>query len=201
MPSPPTPTTTANNTSIGSGFNSYSINIKQGPEWLVRFYLNPPGWLNPLIKLIGILALLVVVYRLYQSDWKIGLDDQREMQIIASTVIGVITGVLGMVNWTQSPYLIDVSGGFLLGYGSVLAGQYAGRLLSGYETWVVRTGVWLFLAICAFLLPTVVYRGEGLTLGTSRLIVAFICILLVVHNLARERDLRETPDNLSDPAA
>lgn len=201
MPSPPTPTTTGNNTSIGSGFNSHAINIEQGPDWLVRFYLNPPAWVNPLIKLIGVLALLVVVYRLYQSDWEIGLEDQREMQIIASTVIGVITGVLAMVNWTHEPYLIDVSGGFLLGYGSVLVGQYAGRLLSEYDTVIVRTCVWLFLAVCAYLLPNLVYRGEGFTLTKSRLIVMFICILLVVHNLVKERDLRKTPDNLSDSTA
>lgn len=163
--------------------------VEQGPTWLVKFYLAPPPWVNPAIKAIGALAVVLVAYRLYQRGWEIDLETQHEMQFTVATIVGIMSATLAMVNWFEYPYIVDVSVGFLVGYGTVLAPQT--RLLgiewpAALEDPVERTAlIWALLAVTAYALPMLVaVDREGMLLGTSRLVLAGVSVLMVFYNVA-----------------
>jgi len=164
------------------------VTVKQGPDWLVDLYFNPPPWVNATIKLLAIVVAAVVVYRLYQRDWRIGLDIQREMQGLAATIVGVQTGVLAVANLTANPYLVDVVAGFATGYGVVLAAQLpaVGSCWSDYvpDERTRRAAVWFVLAVATFGLPPLVAaKGQGLLLTSSRLYLALFEIGLAMYNV------------------
>jgi len=163
--------------------------VEQGPTWLVKFYLAPPPWVNPVIKAIGALAVVLVAYRLYQRGWVIDFETQHEMQLTVATIVGIMSATLAMVNWFEFSYLIDVSVGFLVGYGSVYVPQT--RLLgiewpAALEDPVDRAAlIWALLAVTAYALPMLLaVDGDGMLLGTSRLVLAGVSVLMVFYNAA-----------------
>jgi hypothetical protein len=185
-------TTPANGTVNGNlpgGINLGSARIEQGPDWLVDFYLSPPGWVNPLLKIVAVIAVVIVVYRLYQWDGEVPLDVQREMQTIAGTVVAIVTATLAFVNLGPFAYWVDVTGGFLLGYGTVFALQQprvARRLPGPTHPRERVAAAWLAIAVCAIFLPELVLtEGVGISLTKSRYILTGIATVMLVLN-ARE---------------
>lgn len=146
----------------------------QGPEWLADLYFSPPPWVNPLLKIIAAVALIIVAYRLYQRDWHLDMDTQREMQIIVASVVGIMTATLAMVNLADQPYIVDVAVGLVAGYGPVLAVQHprVGKWWSDTipDPRTRRAAVWIVLGIAAFVGPPVVaVERRGLMLSSSRM--------------------------------
>jgi hypothetical protein len=175
------------NAADGSSIESVPVVVKQGPPWLVDLYLTPPPWLNPLLKTVAIVVAAVVAYRLYQRGWEIDLATQREMQLTVATIVGVISGVLAMVNYTAQPYMVDVGVGFAAGYGAALAPQ--SRLVPVRWPQVLQDPAdraaltWVLLALAAYALPAVAGSpGKGMQLTTSRLILAGIALAMVAYN-------------------
>ena len=171
------------------------ITVTQGPDWLVNLYFSPPSWVNPVLKIVALLAVVVVAYRLYQWDGDIPLDTQREMLIVASTIVGVVTATLGLVNLTTLSYWLDVTGGFCVGYGAVLALQVdwvGARLPAPQDRRERLTAAWILVGVAAVGLPELVStRGVGLSLMQSRFILAGIAFAMTLVN---SRTLLETDD-------
>lgn len=167
------------------------VTVTQGPEWLVELYLTPPAWVNPAIKLVGLLALAVVGWRLYQQGWTVDAETQLQMGIIAGTVVGVVTGVLAMANLTSQPYAVDVTVGFVIGYGTVLTASSArvmrlARRNIPDET-TRRTSAWMLLGVLAVVAPALVaVHGRGMQLLNGRLAIALVSVCMVGLNV-RER--------------
>jgi len=186
----------ANNTTIvvenaaeNSSLEAVPVVVKQGPPWLVSVYLNPPWWVNPLLQAIAVVAVIVVAYRLYQNDWRIAFDVQREMQYIAATVLLVMSGVLYMVNWFDQPYAVDATVGFLLGYSVTWLPRtpvWTFEWPDGLQDPALRNAVlWLLLGISAMVLPELAAaNGQGMTLDTSRFILAGIAIVMALYDAA-----------------
>jgi len=181
--------TTTNETVLVLGEGTPPIHVEQGPTWLVELYLAPPPWLNPLLQALAALVVAVVAYRLYQRDFRIDLETQHEMQLIVAYIAMIASSTLAMVNLTSQPYPVDVSVGFLVGYGAVYLPQ---TRLVPFE-WPAalqdpgdRTAlIWLLLALAAYTLPMVVaVDGQGMQLGTSRLALAGLSMAMVFYNIA-----------------
>jgi len=99
--------------------------VTQGPDWLARLYLCPPPWLNPALAALAAAVAIVVLYRLRERGWTVEPDTQREMLVIAWTVVGVLLATLAMARWAGQPYLVDVGVGLVVGWGGVQAVQAA----------------------------------------------------------------------------
>jgi len=169
------------------------VRIKQGPEWLVHFYLNPPAWLNPALQVLAALVLVVVAYRLWQSDGSLSAGTQLVMGRIAGTVVAVIIGVLAMSNLTTSPYLVDVGVGFAVGYAgvSVALSEYVRRRVR--TRWpdedVRLRGAWLVLAGVALVGPMLVQvRGRGMGLLGARLAVVAVAAGVIMLSIASSEE-------------
>ncbi|WP_423745091.1 hypothetical protein V5735_03435 (plasmid) [Haladaptatus sp. SPP-AMP-3] len=168
------------NPNIGPGHPT----IEQGPRWLVDFYYTPPWWVNPSLKVLGLIVAAVVAYLLYRRGYEITTDQQRTMLQVAATVVGVITGVLAMTNYVSQPYGVDVSVGFLAGYGivSLLANV---RLPLPVEGATKRLGVgWIALAWCGIFLPWLArMHGKGTLPGTTRWYLVVLGLAMAWYNL------------------
>jgi len=162
--------------------------VTQGPEWLAEFYLAPPPWLNPIIKIVGLLALLVVAWRLHEQDWSVDSETQLQMGRIAGTVVAVVTGVLAMANLTDHPYAVDVGVGFVVGYSvllTVLSRPVRRRFQERYPDTPSRLATaWLLVAVLSLLLPALVtVRGAGISMFNGRLAVATVGVGMAALNL------------------
>lgn len=168
------------------GVSPGSVRIEQGPDWLVDLYLTPPGWVNPVLKLVAVVVLVVVLYRLYQWDGEVPLDVQREMQIIAGTVVAIVTTTLAFVNLASLPYWVDVIGGFVTGYGVVFAVQTPGvaSRIPGPSRPVERVAAaWLLIGAAALVVPELVEtRGVGVSLLKGRMVVTGIAAVMLFLN-------------------
>lgn len=151
-----------------------TVSVEQGPEWLVDLYFSPPPWVNPALKLLAAITLVIVVYRLYQRGWKLDMDTQREMQIVVAIVVGIMTATLAMTNLVDVPYTVDVVVGTIVGYGAVLVLQIP-PIASWWSDTVSdprqrRAYVWFVLAVAALALPPLVaVDGMGVMLTSTRL--------------------------------
>lgn len=173
------------NTTVPTNVSRPPVFIEQGPEWLVQIYLEPPAWLNPSLQALAAIVFAIVMYRLYQSNWKIGLDTQREMQSIVAVIVGVTITTTTMMSWFEFSYLIDVSIGFLVGYGPVEVLHRWPQIIPwaiGPETKRQRvTAIWFSLGILVMAYPAVI-RSEGLGLGGGRLYLLGLTFGLVLYN-------------------
>lgn len=172
--------------------------IEQGPAWLVDLYLTPPAWVNPAIRVIGILAVLVVAYRLHRWGWEVDAETQLAVGRIGATVVAVITGVLAMANLASQPYVLDVALGCAAGWGSVTvalsapARRGAAEYIPEPETRLAAA--WCTLALLSLLGPALVsVHGRGTALTTGRVAVAGVAVAMVVLNL-RERRARSASE-------
>lgn len=170
--------------------------ITQGPDWLVDLFFSPPAWVNPVIKLLGVLAVCIVAYRLYQWDGDIPVDAQRDMLIIAGTVTGTITATLAVMNVASVPYWMDVSIGFGIGYGLVLGLQFDAvqrRLPSRGGTRERYLSMWFIIGAGVLVLPEVVsIRSLGFSLLKSRLILACLATGMILLNGRKITDTDST---------
>jgi len=149
----------------------------------------------------GLVALAIVAYRLYERDWHLDVDTQREMQIVVASIVGIMTGTLAMVNLTAQPYLVDVGVGFATGYGTVLAAQHP-RVSEWWadvvdDQYQRRAYVWFFLAVSAFALPTLVaVDGRGISLSPSRMYLTLVSAALAFYDvtLTEQQPSTSRPD-------
>ena len=180
-----------NNTTV-SNLSQPPVIVEQGPNWLIQFYLEPPGWVNPALKLLAVIVFTIVVYRLYQSDWKIGLSTQREMQLIVATIVGVTMATTAMMSWFEQPYVIDVVVGFSVGYGAVEVLYRWPQLVPwprGLDTNRQRVmAIWFALGILVMIYPALV-GTEGMGLGSGRLYLLGLSFGLVFYNGILDSDV------------
>lgn len=179
-----------------TGTTTSTMTIEQGPEWLVDLYFTPPPWLNPLLKVIAIFALVVVAYRLYQRGWHLDMDTQRGMQIVVAHIVAIMSATLAMVNLANQPYFVDVSVGFASGYGTVLAAQY-----SVVASWLAsavpnvrqrRATVWMALGVAAFGLPPLVaVDGAGIMLSSSRMLLLLMAESIATYDIMLDSNQSE----------
>ena len=157
--------------------------IEQGPEWLVDFYLHPPSWLNPSLKVLALVVVCIVAYRLYQRGGEITMEQQRAMLQIAATVIGVMSGVLFMTNYMAQPYGVDVGVGFLVGYGVVTLLANVRLPLPLPDARTRLSAGWVLLAVCSFVFPTfAAMNGRGTLLGTVQWYVMALGLVMAAYN-------------------
>lgn len=173
------------NSTVSTNVSQPPVIIEQGPEWFVRLYLEPPAWLNPSLQALAGVVFVIVMYRLWQSNWKIGLDTQQEMQSIVAVIVGVTMATTAMMSWFEFSYVIDVSIGFLVGYGPVEVLHRWPRIIPwsiGFDSTRQRvTAIWFSLGILVMAYPTVV-GTEGLGLGSGRLYLLGLSFGLVLYN-------------------
>lgn len=178
-PEPPSPTSTP------------PITVEQGPRWLADFIYTPPAWVNPTIKVLGLVVAVLVVYRLHQRDWSIDAETQLAMGRIAATIVGVMGGVLAMANLTSQPYLVDVAVGFAVGWGTVttaLSHRVRHRVRQSIEDDHARLAAgWSALMKATLLVPVILSnRHAGTPLFGGRLVLLGLGVAMVFYNL-RER--------------
>ncbi|WP_049970758.1 hypothetical protein [Haladaptatus cibarius] len=157
--------------------------IEQGPRWLVEFYLTPPWWVNPSLKVLGLVVAGVVAYVLYRRGYEIPPTQQRTMLQVAATVVGVMTGVLVMTNYAGQPYHVDVGVGLLVGYGLVtlLANVHLPLPFEGDQDRL--TLGWGILAACSIFLPWLArMNGEGTLPSTSRWYLVVLSVVMIWYN-------------------
>lgn len=165
-----------------------TVTVEQGPEWLANFYFSPPPWVNPALKLIAAIVLIVVAYRLYQRDWQLDMDTQREMQIVVAIVVGIMTATLAMANLADVPYTADVVVGTIVGYGAVLVPQHP-SIASWWSDTVAdprqrRAYVWFALAVAALALPPLVaVDGMGVMLTSTRMYLTALSASLAFYDI------------------
>jgi hypothetical protein len=111
------------------------------------------------------------------------------MQYIAATVLLVMSGVLIMVNWFDQPYVVDASVGFVLGYGVTWLPStpvWAFKWPDGLQDPALRNAaLWLLLAVAAIALPSLAaVDGQGMTLDTSRFVLAGIAVVMALYDAA-----------------
>lgn len=158
------------------------VEIEQGPAWLVELYLDPPWWVNPSLQFLGLVVAGVVAYRLYQRGYRISSGEQRAMLQIAGTVVGVMVGVLGMANFTEQPYLVDVGVGLVVGYVVVFA-------LANVEiAWPLPVEKrlsygWGALAVLGLVGPQLAnVNGQGMLPGSAQLYVVLLGCVMLAYN-------------------
>lgn len=168
--------------------NGFEIEVEQGPSWLIGLYLSPPAWVNPLLQLLAVAVLAIVTWKLYQNNWRIPTDVQREMQVIAGYVVTIMTATLAMVNLAQASYVVDVTVGVLIGSATVYIPQ--ARWLDmqwpdGLESrWQRTAAVWLLLAVIAFAGPELAtVNGIGTQLGTTQLFIVVLGSVMAFYNI------------------
>lgn len=165
------------------------VTIEQGPAWLVDFYLSPPSWVNSSIKIIGLVAVAIVIYRLHQRRWRVDLETQLAMGKIAGTVTGVLIGTLTMANLTNQPYLVDVGIGFLAGYGAAMTATsrlFRKRMESYVPDPQARAaGAWLVLVALTLLGPGLVnVHGRGMHLFGAQMAIELVGVGMIILNIA-----------------
>lgn len=159
------------------------VRVEQGPRWLVEFLMNPPWWFTTGMSLLGIAAAALVAYRLHQSGWRITPDQQWQMLGTSGVIVAVMTGVLAMANYTQSPYIVDVTIGFLAGYGAVVALDRIHVPFPIHDDRQRLTACWAILAASAFFLPVLAaLNGNGTLLGASRYYLAVLGAAMAGYN-------------------
>ncbi len=157
--------------------------IEQGPTWLIDFYYSPPPWVNPSLKVLGLVVAGVVAYLLYRRGYEIAPTQQRVMLQVAATVVGVMTGVLAMTNYASQPYWVDVGGGLLAGYGLVtlLANVRLPLPVEGVEERLALG--WGVLAGCGIVLPWLArMNGKGTLPSMSRWYLVVLSVVMVWYN-------------------
>lgn len=157
--------------------------VRQGPQWLVDFLMSPPWWVSLSVKLLGLVVAGVVAYRLHQRRGEITPGQQHAMLQIAGTVVGVMTGVLAVTNYTTQPYLVDVAVGLVAGYAVVFVIANR-RLPLPIEDAHDRLAVgWGALAVGAVVLPWVAsLNGRGTVLENSRFYLVALGVAMVWYN-------------------
>lgn len=159
----------------------------QGPEWLTRFVLDPPGWVNPSLKALAAVVALVVAYRLYQRGFEIELGTQIEILRVVSHVLGVMVASLAFVTYLNLPYRWDAAGGALVGVSAAFAGQaVATRVPPEYVSSNARERVmasWAVLAVVALVLPPLAGLAQsGLLVVNARWYLVLLSAGFALYN-------------------
>lgn len=162
------------------------ISDGQGPGWLARFLLEPPGWVNPSLKTIAGVVALVVVYRLYREQFRLPLSTQIEMQRVVTHVLCVMVATLAFVTYLDLPYRWDVAGGALVGVGAAFGVQaVAARLPDGTVPSNAHERVmagWAILAVAGLFLPEFAGIEEsGLLVVNARWYVVGLSMVMAVY--------------------
>lgn len=158
------------------------IGMIDGPPQLA--YQDVPGWWWLALGAAGIVVLATLTRGLAARDWVVPVDEQREMQLIAGTVVAIATVTRAMVLWAGQPVLIDVAVGVAAGYGLV----ESLRLLVGPawrqefpEPWRRSAMGWVVVGAAASLFPGVLSLGSVPFWGGDHAI-ALLSLGMVAYN-------------------
>lgn len=144
-----------------------------GPNWLTRFILYPPSWVNLSLKVVAGLVLIAVIIRLYQRGFRLPVSTQIEIQRVVTHVLGVMIISLVFVTYLDLPFAWNVGGGALLGIGAAFASQgVAARIPSAWISEDERERVmigWFVLMAAALILPELAgIQQSGLLAANTR---------------------------------
>lgn len=94
--------------------------VEQGPPWLVELFVEPPGWMAPLLIGAIVAVALVLVFALAKLREDLDDEELRELGLECAQVL-LIVGCMGgatklLVEFGGFAYWIDVFGGATLGF-------------------------------------------------------------------------------------
>lgn len=163
-----------------------------GPEWLTAWLINPPPWVPSATKLIGLVVAAVVAYRLYQRDFRVSVDQQREMQIVVAHVLAIMLATAVVVEYGGLGFAASVVTGFGIGYGVGLAAQWAGRRVPVPAVIAAPrdrvTAVWAGLLAVGMVLPAAAgVGGQSAVIATGRWLLVGAAALMVMYNAIEEQ--------------
>lgn len=114
----PAPETSTPRGCINESASTAAYCVKQGPEWLAGFLVDPPmiTYVVAAVLVVGVLGLAVLAHRRDPLD----REDAREMLASIAIVGGCGLGAWVFKELAIAGYLIDVLGGWAIGGGAGL---------------------------------------------------------------------------------
>jgi len=92
-------------------------------ESLARFLVSPPFWFVVATAIVGLLSLIVVVIQLERRGWRVSDDEEREIQIILSSILAIAVVSVAGRSLLELELVESLLVGVLLGFGPIQLAQ------------------------------------------------------------------------------
>lgn len=99
----------------GTPVDGRSVEVEQGPRWLVEFAIDPPAWV---LVVLVVIALIVIGLAALGYRRNGGLDQEilEEMGQIGTIVLSIMACAEVWTLTFEFGYVVDVLGGTVVGY-------------------------------------------------------------------------------------
>jgi len=94
-----------------------------GHNPLQEFFIDPPFWFVVAAAIVGLLSLIVVVIQFERRGWRVSDDEEREIQIILSSILSIAVVSVAGRSLLELELLESLFVGVLLGFGPIRLAQ------------------------------------------------------------------------------